>query len=140
MPWDKATMRQVEKEKRMKVGERLKCGCRVVQAAWTREEATSRVYEALAEALSKSVEDTGKIPETMVLRSLGLDTAGLRRLWGKFFVACDVDFKTADDGSVEYQVADSKLPLVPASIKGLIDEVAQLHSMPTFASCAMHLF
>jgi hypothetical protein len=129
----------IENQRKMAKGDKLSCGCTVIFPAWSREYAKKKVYKALAEALSKTSEEVAAIPEEMVLRSLGLETKELREFWSKFFIACEVDFKNAEDGTIEYLVEESRLPFIPPTIKKFIDEVAQLHRNPGFASCMAHM-
>jgi hypothetical protein len=146
MPWDEKTEREYERQKRMKVGEKLPCGCEVVRPAWTREETRNAVYEALSETLADGT-DAGEIIFSLVdsgedtpLRSLGLDTKSLRKFWGKFFVATDVPMTKQEDGSNKYMVGDDHLPKIPETIGDMIEEVFSLHQNPTFKACWPHAF
>ena len=128
-------MDHVDELRKLKKGERLPCGCEVLDTPWTREYAKTKVYGALAERLSKDSQD---IPEETTFASLGLTQKQLRELWGDFFVACDVDFKRDKDGNLEYLCDDSKLPPIPPAIREFIDEVQNLHSGLSYKECLSH--
>lgn len=127
-----------EEMRKMRKGDKLSCGCEVIIACLSYEEAKQRVYAGLARALSGGIEDAQSIPEETTFASLGLDGKQLRKLETTFFIHCDVNIREDKDGNVEYRVPESKLPPVAPTIAELAKQVENPGAGPRFKSCDEH--
>ena len=128
---------RMEQMQQLRRGQCLPCGCEVTDVAWTRDYARTKFYRALSEVLEIAEDDAKKIQEGIKLELLPLNTQSLRRLWGKFWVACDVDLDMSS-GEVKYQVPDEKLPKIPPTIREFIDDLVKHHSGVSYSECSEH--
>ncbi len=118
----------------LKRGESLPCGCKVMDTAWTREEARIKTYKRLAEVLNVSEVQAAKIPEGILLRELPLSTKSLRRLRDKFW------FPDGSLGSEEGRDAEEGETVLglPKTIGDFITKLLEIHSGISYYACASH--
>jgi hypothetical protein len=118
--------------KGLKRGDRLPCGCEVVEEAWDGKKARHEVNEAIADIKGVEVESLQRLPPDTTFSSLGFDESQIKRLWEKFFVQPEaiIDF---DAGTVS-PPGEIKLSY---TIEGFVTQVQQSHGI-TFRVCDSH--
>jgi|GEM_PF-6037208 len=115
-------------------GQCLPCGCEVIEVAWTREQARTEFYKALAEVMEMPEDKAKKIHGRSKLQELPLSTKALRRLRDKFWIP--------DGSSGSEQIRDSeeghRVLQLPETIEDFLATILRLHSGMSYRECSMH--
>lgn len=115
-------------------GQCLPCGCEVTAVPWTQEQARAKFCKALSEVMQVSLDDAGKIPDSVRLLDLPLTTKSLRRLRDRFWLP---DGSCGSEEVRDEEEGDTVRQL-PETIGHFVDTILRINSGISYRECSEH--